>query len=77
MNFYKESALKWIESNKKNISDWHQIIWNYAEPAWREYKSSAWYVKKLENLVLMLKMVVLECQQLFVQNGQMEKMVLL
>jgi hypothetical protein len=30
-----------------NLSDWHQLIWHFAEPAFREYKSSAWYVEKL------------------------------
>jgi len=30
------------------LSAWHQILWNYAEPAFREYKSSAWYVQRLE-----------------------------
>ncbi len=49
MNLYKELASKWIENNKQNISDWHQTIWHYAEPAWREYKSSAWYVMQLEK----------------------------
>ena len=49
MNSYKEDARVWIEKNEKNISDWHQIIWEYAEPVWREYKSAAWYVKTLRE----------------------------
>ncbi len=49
MNQYKEDAKKWIEENEKNISDWHQIIWEYAEPVWREYKSAAWYVNFLRE----------------------------
>ena len=36
----KQTALAWIRDNHRNLSDWNQIIWNYAEPAWREYKSA-------------------------------------
>ena len=43
----KQTALDWIQDNHQNLSDWNQIIWNYAEPAWREYKSAKWYVEKL------------------------------
>ncbi len=43
----KQIAFEWIKENQQNLSDWHQIIWDYAEPAWREYKSAEWYVKLL------------------------------
>lgn len=43
----KQQAFDWVEDNRQNLSDWHQIIWHLAEPAWREYQSCAWYVKKL------------------------------
>ena len=49
MNMYKKHARAWIEEHARDISDWHQIIWNFAEPAWREYKSSAWYVDQLRR----------------------------
>ena len=45
----KQYAFDWIEQNQQSLSDWNQIIWHLAEPAWREYKSSAWYVKKLRK----------------------------
>ena len=45
----EQHAFDWIDRNRQNLSDWHQIIWHLAEPAWREYKSSAWYVKKLRE----------------------------
>jgi len=43
----KQTALDWIKDNHRNLSDWNQTIWNYAEPAWREYKSAEWYVERL------------------------------
>lgn len=48
MSRYKEFALDWVERHRQQLSDWHQLIWHYAEPAFREYKSSAWYVELLE-----------------------------
>ena len=35
MNEYKIHARGWIERHAQDISDWHQIIWRLAEPAWR------------------------------------------
>lgn len=49
MHDYKNFALNWIEENKQTLSDWHQVIWHYAEPAFREYKSCAWYVERLRR----------------------------
>src|SRR5579871_2597802 len=43
----KQFALDWVLKNRRKLSDWNQIIWHYAEPALREYKSAAWYVKRL------------------------------
>ncbi len=45
----KQFVLDWVESRAKELSDWHQTIWHFAEPAFREYKSSAWYVEKLRG----------------------------
>ena len=43
----KQTAIDWVAANEQNLSDWHQDIWHFAEPAWREYKSAAWYVERL------------------------------
>lgn len=43
----KQFVLDWVANHAAQLSDWHQIIWHFAEPAFREYKSSAWYVEKL------------------------------
>jgi len=45
----KTFARNWVEQNRKRLSDWHQTIWHYAEPAFREYKSCAWYVELLRR----------------------------
>src|SRR5690625_2359865 len=37
----KETAFAWISASKVQLSRWHADIWNMAEPAWREYESSA------------------------------------
>src|SRR5271163_2154203 len=39
----KRHALEWIDEQTRRFSDFHQRIWNYAEPAWREYKSAKSY----------------------------------
>jgi aminobenzoyl-glutamate utilization protein B len=43
----KQLALSWVDENRQALSDWNQVIWHYAEPALREYKSAAWYVDRL------------------------------
>ncbi len=45
----KQTAIDWVKANELRLSDWHQTIWHYAEPAWREYKSCAWYVDRLRK----------------------------
>ncbi len=45
----KRTAIDWVNQNLVHLSNWHQVIWNYAEPAWREYKSATWYVSKLRE----------------------------
>ncbi len=47
MSREKESALLWIEENTGRLSDFHQAIYEHAEPAWREYRSAADYVALL------------------------------
>jgi aminobenzoyl-glutamate utilization protein B len=45
----KRTAAEWVEANAHDLSAWHQTIWGYAEPAWREYKSAAFYVDLLRR----------------------------
>lgn len=45
----KAFALDWIDNHMGDLSDWNQIIWHYAEPALREYKSASWYVARLRQ----------------------------
>ncbi len=40
----KKTAFKWIDDNAERLSDFHQLIWNYAEPSFREYKSARAFV---------------------------------
>ncbi|HLJ22292.1 MAG TPA: amidohydrolase, partial [Stellaceae bacterium] len=39
----KQFVLAWLDEQARRFSDWHLKIWNYAEPAWREYKSAKAY----------------------------------
>ncbi|MES1150373.1 MAG: amidohydrolase, partial [Dongia sp.] len=48
-NEAKRAAFDWVEQNRKPLSEWNQVIWHYAEPALREYKSAAWYVHRLQQ----------------------------
>lgn len=43
----REHAHDWVDSHRTELSTWHRTIWDYAEPAWREYRSAAWYVDLL------------------------------
>jgi len=43
----RDTALAWIAAHEKRFSDFCGRIWEYAEPAWREYKSAADYVALL------------------------------
>ncbi|MEN1968774.1 amidohydrolase [Lentibacillus sp. N15] len=45
----KQMVMNWVTDNEKKLSDWNQVIWNYGETAWREYKSSAWYINRLKE----------------------------
>ncbi len=44
---FKRTACEWIEQRRETLSGWHRTIWEYAEPAWREYASAAWFVERL------------------------------
>lgn len=45
----KRTSIEWVSANEKRISDFHQLIWNYAEPTWREYKSAKAYCNLLRQ----------------------------
>ena len=39
----KQTAFDWVDANREWLSRFQQEIWNYAEPAFREYKSARAY----------------------------------
>ncbi len=43
----QQSAVAWIDANRARLSDFNKTIWNFAEPAWREYKSARAYCELL------------------------------
>ncbi len=45
----KQTVFAWIEQNRAQLPDHHLAVWNFAEPAWREYRSSAFYVDLLRR----------------------------
>jgi len=45
----QREALQWLEENRRALSADHQTIWNFHEPSWREYRSSRWYMDRLER----------------------------
>ena len=45
----KAAALNWIDRQRQWLSDFHQEIWEYAEPAYREYRSARAYVDLLRR----------------------------
>jgi aminobenzoyl-glutamate utilization protein B len=45
----KQLAHGWIEEQRRALSEWQRTIWEFAEPAWREYRSAAWFVERLRR----------------------------
>ncbi len=43
------TAHAWIAGQRDELSAWTRTIWDLAEPAWREYRSAAWYVELLRS----------------------------
>jgi len=41
------SAVAWLDANRDRLSEFNRSIWNFAEPAWREYKSARAYCELL------------------------------
>lgn len=46
---HKQAVFDWVDQNTRLLSEWHTTIWDFHEPAWREYRSAAWYVERLER----------------------------
>ncbi len=44
----KQDLLDWVDAHAGELSEWTSTIWHFAEPAWREYRSAAWYVERLK-----------------------------
>ena len=49
MTAAKELAHSWVDEHRQALSEWHRTIWEFAEPAWREYRSAAWFVERLRR----------------------------
>ena len=47
MSDSKSTADAWVAGHRADLSEWNRTIWELAEPAWREYRSAAWYVERL------------------------------
>jgi aminobenzoyl-glutamate utilization protein B len=45
----KAFAGRWVDEHRDALSAWTRTIWEFAEPAWREYRSAAWYVERLRE----------------------------
>ena len=42
-----QTADAWVTAHGQALSAWPATIFDFAEPAWREYRSAAWYVDRL------------------------------
>jgi len=49
MTAAKQTALDWVKAKEDWLSKRHKEVWDFHEPAWREYKSAAWYVRLLRE----------------------------
>ena len=45
----KTTAFDWVEAMQPQWSAWNSHIWHLGETAWREYRSSHWYVQRLRE----------------------------
>ncbi len=46
----KRTALEWVDDHRNWLSRTTKEIWDFHEPAWREYRSAAYYVRLLREL---------------------------
>lgn len=49
MSQLQRQASEHVDELRPELSEFHQKIWSYAEPAWREYRSAELYVDYLRN----------------------------
>ena len=47
MSTAQQTALGAVAARMPELSEWCATIFDHAEPAWREYRSAAWYVDRL------------------------------
>ena len=40
-------AVDAVDARMGELSDWCATLFEYGEPAWREYRSAAWYIERL------------------------------
>ena len=43
------TAYAWVDDQQPQWSAWNARIWDLAETAWREYRSSEWYAQTLAS----------------------------
>ena len=49
MSSAKQTAFDWLAERRDWLSRCHVELWNLHEPAWREYRSAAWYLQLLRE----------------------------
>ena len=49
MTAEKQTVFDWIDQHRAELSEQHLTVWNFAEPAWREYRSAAFFVDVLRK----------------------------
>ena len=49
MTLEKQTVFDWIDQHRAEPSEQHRTVWNFAEPAWREYRSAAFFVDLLRK----------------------------
>jgi aminobenzoyl-glutamate utilization protein B len=67
----KQSALAWVDANLARLSADHLTIWNFHEPAWREYRSARWYVERLRAAGFEVEAGSGDMPTAFVPHGRM------
>ena len=49
MNPATSEVFDWVDDHMGELSEWCETIWNFAEPALREYRSAQWYCDRLRQ----------------------------
>lgn len=45
----QRDAVGWVDAQRDALSADHMVLWEMAEPSWREYRSAAWFVDRLRR----------------------------